>query len=360
MGMKLQNQQSTPTKRMVYLDILRILAIVLVIFYHTNYKGFSFFTSAEDSLLFPFYLFCAVFSRTAVPLFFMVSGALLLKKEEPIPVILKKRFLKYAVVLTFASLVIYVEKNLSGEMSLKGFVRMLYATEETTQLWYLYTYLGLILSLPFMRKLSKNMKPADYMYLTCIMLLFSGLEIFDYVATRNAVRYNGDFQVVFTWTMVYYPLMGDFLANKLPIEKVTGKKMLGVAGLGVLAIAVSGLLTCVLHAEVGDWNSMNLEQFFATLIYLPTCAAFLGVRFLCSRWQMKAWLEKTLVYIGSCTFGVYLFEILYRKYTAFVYDALILHVPCYVACFAWIACVMLLGIAVTSVLKKIPLIRNLV
>ena len=58
-------------ERKVYLDALRLFAILCVLFNHTNTRGFAIFTIRTESLLFPFYLFCAVLCKVAVPLFWI-------------------------------------------------------------------------------------------------------------------------------------------------------------------------------------------------------------------------------------------------------------------------------------------------
>lgn len=80
------------TNRKSYIDLLKIMAIYMVLFNHTKDKGFILFTIAQGSKLYPFYLFNAIWIKIAVPLFFMTSGALLLGKEESIGQILKKEF----------------------------------------------------------------------------------------------------------------------------------------------------------------------------------------------------------------------------------------------------------------------------
>ena len=68
-------------KRKIYLDFLRIIAIFMVLFNHTGTSGFVLFTVTQRSALYPFYLFNAILIKIAVPLFFMISGVLLLGKN---------------------------------------------------------------------------------------------------------------------------------------------------------------------------------------------------------------------------------------------------------------------------------------
>ena len=102
---RIQNQTST---RDIYIDFLRIIAMFMVLFIHTNNRGYAMCVDAIGDPLFPFYLFCSAACKIAVPLFLMISGALLLKKDEPISVVLKKRTPRILCVLIAASFVHYV------------------------------------------------------------------------------------------------------------------------------------------------------------------------------------------------------------------------------------------------------------
>lgn len=71
--------------RTIYLDILRIIACLMVIFNHSNERGFLRFISDDmETALWWINLFFSTMCKSAVPIFFMISGALLLRKEETI------------------------------------------------------------------------------------------------------------------------------------------------------------------------------------------------------------------------------------------------------------------------------------
>ena len=96
-----------PTARLVHPDILRILAIYLVAFNHTGDRGYMLFAdSAGSALYFPYMAF-SVLCKIAVPIFFMISGALLLPKEESFKQLFQKRVLRMAVVLILVSIPYY-------------------------------------------------------------------------------------------------------------------------------------------------------------------------------------------------------------------------------------------------------------
>lgn len=65
--------------RLHYIEFLRVVACFFVIFNHTSIKGFFLFATADPgSLKFWLYLFISVFCKLSVPLFFAISGTLML------------------------------------------------------------------------------------------------------------------------------------------------------------------------------------------------------------------------------------------------------------------------------------------
>ena len=73
----------------IYFELMRILACGLVIFNHL--KGYSLYSMSNGIKQF-IYMCLTMITRVNVPLFFMISGALLLKKDENIILILKNVF----------------------------------------------------------------------------------------------------------------------------------------------------------------------------------------------------------------------------------------------------------------------------
>lgn len=86
-------------ERMLWADILRILAIYLVLVVHTTF----FPTTLNVSTLPSIALFAI--AKTCVPLFFMLSGALLLSRSEPQATFYKKRLTRFLYPFTFWTLI---------------------------------------------------------------------------------------------------------------------------------------------------------------------------------------------------------------------------------------------------------------
>lgn len=76
--------ESTASSRKIYLDVLRVLASFLVCYNHSF--GYHLFLDqeADGSILSWFNVFLSAVTTMDIPLFFMISGALLLENRSPI------------------------------------------------------------------------------------------------------------------------------------------------------------------------------------------------------------------------------------------------------------------------------------
>lgn len=102
----LQEQGRT---RKVYYEWIRLTACFFVIFNHL--KGYVLFRNASG-IKQAFYMVISVITKINVPLFFMVSGALLLERQEDIVTVLKKRVSRICLVILLFELGIYTECRL--------------------------------------------------------------------------------------------------------------------------------------------------------------------------------------------------------------------------------------------------------
>ncbi len=160
-------------KKIEYLEVLRIIACFMVIVNHT---AGGLFKDRAPSLTWFGGLFYFFSSKPAVPLFLMISGTVLLGKNDTYKKTLD-RILKIVIVLfVFSFLYKFVFFN-QLTYSLNGFIEFL--TEfinknATNAFWYMYLYIGILLMLPILQKMVKNFNKNDYMYLMLITIVFLG------------------------------------------------------------------------------------------------------------------------------------------------------------------------------------------
>ena len=85
-------------QKKTHLELIRLAAIFLVIWNHTRANGFGLYLTSDGVPLVVGY-FLSVYCKIAVPLFLMVSGALLIPKKEGIKELFKKRILRIVLVI---------------------------------------------------------------------------------------------------------------------------------------------------------------------------------------------------------------------------------------------------------------------
>jgi surface polysaccharide O-acyltransferase-like enzyme len=115
--------------------------------------------------------------RICVPLFFMISGVLLLEKEENIRVYFTKRIKKVVIPLVFWSLffVVWISlKDNTWPPDPKDFLDILY-NPSYYHLWFFYTLIGIYLLVPLLRKFIPNSDERLIKYTLLIWILFSSI-----------------------------------------------------------------------------------------------------------------------------------------------------------------------------------------
>lgn len=266
----------------IHLDILRIIAIYFIIFNHTYTNGYFLFSIRRDSLFFPFYLFLSIACKIAVPIFFMISGALLLKKEDSLQLILKKRVLRIVIVLTVFSFFQYLYSlNFQfEEFSWSEFFTILYSSEHATAYWYLYAYLGYLLMIPFLRKLATYMSNKEFIWLILLRLIIGALlPIMQYLIWKGDIRSNPDFLLnIVVQDSIFYPLLGYYIEHLVPRKYINKKIMIQLLFASICAISISGLLTYYRCVQSNDWSVAPNQIFHSILIFIPAAAIFYSIK----------------------------------------------------------------------------------
>lgn len=352
---------STRTKnRKLHMDVLRCIAIYMVLFNHTSKSGFTLFTIRQESPLCGIYVCWSIFIKIAVPLFFMISGALLLGKEESIRTIIQKRFLRFAIVLVVASFIMYVYtiRNSIGDFSIKHFLKLLYSDGVVIPYWYLYSYLAYILLLPFLRKIAQRLSNKEYLYMIVIYIGIQCLNILQFLIWKGDVFRNQYFVFFFMENNIFFPLLGYFLENRLLERYINKRNIICMAILSVVSIILIAKLTLYRCNLLNDWSDRTSTVFFFSFIFIPAATVYLGCKLYFSNHVVSDKVSKFISGASATTFGIYLFETIYREQTAQVFEVLKPRIHDMPACLIWILCACILGMIITWVIRKIPLVRK--
>jgi surface polysaccharide O-acyltransferase-like enzyme len=353
-------------QKYIYMEIMRIVAIIFVIFNHTINNGFFLFsTKPIGSIQFWVYLSFSVFCKFSVPLFFMISVALLLGKDEPIKKIWIKRVSKMIIVLIVFSFVYYlngIKWNLKNT-NIIDFLKGLYTCKISTVLWYIYAYIGYLISLPFLRSLVRNLKSNHYYYMMGIALLFIGIiPCIDFLVFKGKYSLTPNFNI--SWLIsiiVLYPCLGYFLQNQF--EKFKDKKVILLLWiLNFVGIIISCYMTFY-KAQIDGIIKENISQKFHSNFALINCTCmFISIRYIFENIKLPNIFNKIICSLGSCVFGIYLFHVLIIRDENMVRvldNIKKIGINSMIAVFIWCLLAMLMSYVITFILKKIPGIKKI-
>ena len=160
--------------RIIYLDIIRVVAIVCVVILHSA----STFLYQFNSIPVNNWQIANIYDsavRMSVPLFFMISGVLFLKmKNESLKVFFKKRFIKiFLSLMAWSFIYILFRKYILNENVniIKDFILSI-IRKEYYHLWFIYTLLGIYLFIPILKIIVKN-SPRELLYYYVVLFFIS-------------------------------------------------------------------------------------------------------------------------------------------------------------------------------------------
>ena len=348
-------------KRKIHIEILRIVSIYCVMFNHTQDNGFFYFSKDIDNPISFFYMFSSVLCKVAVPIFFMITGAVLLNKEENLKELFIKRILKYVLILLGVSLIYYFGLRSQSTLTIGNFIETIYSSEVTTGMWYLYSYLGILIMLPILRKVVKVLSVKEYEYMfICHLILVGLLPMLEYLIWNREQVLNPSFSaVIFTTNNIFYVLLGYYIENVFEKKAMTKGKTVIVGLGGILAIVISCAMTYYRASIMGICNQSVSQVFFSSLISVPCVAVYCITYKICEK-GFRGKIERVIVNTGGAVFGAYLLEKIIRLVTAPIYNICNQIFNPYWSSVGWVVIGMTLGLIFVIIIKKIPIIGKYV
>lgn len=349
-------------RSLVHIEFLRIICCYLVMFNHTDNNGFFLFSIAKESNLYWIYMFISIGCKVAVPIFLMISGALLLGKDESIKDIYCKRIFKFVIILIAISVLyqIYDWKYHNAEFHLASCLKTIYSNRASVALWYLYSYISVLTMLPFLRKMVRLMETRDYLYLAAGHVCIVGIiPVTQYYLSNGTVFLNGNFSaILFTASNIFFVIMGYFFEKILKNKYFNWKNALALVTLSVLCIILSCIMTQYKADLTGVLSEAESQTFHNALIAIPTFTVYYLSKMLFMKVRIGTKILKCIQFVGSTTFGVYLFERILRERMVFIFNGLKPIIRTMPACLIYIFACLAIGVVIVGILKKIPIIRK--
>jgi surface polysaccharide O-acyltransferase-like enzyme len=316
----------------------------------------------------------SIIARINVPLFFMISGALLLPKNESYKKVFQKRIVRFIILLFGWMFIFYLAHKLRavylGEPYEFKISTYLYGTlnrslDDTIPYWYFYSYLGFLCMLPFLQRMAKGMSKTDFYVLLGFHFLFTSFLpvinlIFQYFNLPQISIYS-DFSIPLATTRsIFYPLIGYYLDQKVDMKEWKESKILRLIMLMIVTV-FSTIIVIYIDKCINGAYSTNFIQLFD---YMLAIYSFLLIKYFFEIKNTEIFSEKQINYIcmaGSLTLGIYILDPLFKIFIYPYYESLLFPTfPVILISFLWVIISMFLGGFTTYLLKKIPVIKKLI
>jgi surface polysaccharide O-acyltransferase-like enzyme len=279
--------KSSSLSTLRWVDLVRVIGAFLVVMAHVSYGG------GGSELISAYYF---VISRVAVPLFFMVSGYLLLRKEEPYGEFFRKRALKVALPFLIWSVVYLLWKRegfdsgFSFDLVLSYLVKIVRGPREN-HLWFFYALIGLYLFTPILRVFVARASLRDLYYFCG--LWFMVVPVFSFLQEFTPIKIG--FELYFIAGYSGYFMLGHLLGK----FQYNRHQLYGLAFLFlILSIGTTALNRFVDSEYFAGYLSMN--------IVLMTVFAFVLLREV----QIGDRLNNFLAPFSRASFGIYLVHVI--------------------------------------------------
>lgn len=298
-----------------YIDLIRALSCVLVVAIHVSAVDFDVFsyTSLEWSIA----RLINCIGMNGVPLFFMISGALLLNSNYQLSIKklvfdkIGKLLLAYLLTCFFYNLVPFFR----GWVPLEWFYIKECLLEGTIygiglyHVWFIPVLLGIYLLLPVLK--AAFAKKENCEYFLCLFLIagivIPTLQLFELPGQIDRLLSHLKDQYFVDMIMGYvgYFVLGHYLHSFEPF-KWTQKKGIIVWILTIIAI-LSTYVGCLLDSYKTETTSSLFNTPFSMNLALGSCGIFLLVKELGSRIKSEK-THRMIRKFASYTLGIYLFH----------------------------------------------------
>lgn len=341
--------------RIIYFDVLNILAIVGVIGMHMN--GIVHTNPNTRAWSTSLLVECVMYF--AVPVFVMLSGSTLMgyREKYDTKTFFLKRFVKILIPLIFWAIVMFGYKIITNQMSafnifdIKAWVNAFFANKEESTYYFLFEILGVYLTMPLLSLLTKKEYRKTLWFIVSLFFIFNGflpniLKLFDiYWNEAFSIRING----YIIYAILWYLLSTEELCKKQKTVIYVG---------AIIGIIYRYLTTFILSKKAGvvvrtTWG------YFSWHCILLSSAVFIFIKSLQidKKLKNKMKIKQMLSTISSCSFGIYLIHMIikYMINVLFNWNA-----------YSWsyrtfgIIVVYAISFIIVYILKKIPIIRRVV
>lgn len=326
--------------RIPYLDSLRVMATLAVVLLHVS----AIYWGAEE-VSSPSWIIATFYDgivRWCVPVFVMISGALLLDPDRSIKQAWRiKRVLIPLLIWSGVYALVDHARGASWIGTFQNFLTGHY------HLWYIYMLIGLYLILPLLKKLSENERLESYFLLLAFLFNFVLPQVTDIL--RIAIpELGGLIEVIlgkmrlqFVLGYSGYFMLGHWLHNR----SFSNEQRLIVYLLGTVGMILTVILTFTTSVWTGQPEKLFFSYFSCNVLF-TSIAVFVLFRYL--EHSVKA--DPVIKKVSDLSFGVFLIHTLVLEALSSMLPemSLIIRIP------VTALLVFVISMLITALLRMIP------
>lgn len=331
-------------ERIYYMDILRIMAITAVILVHIA-------SNPTDQLQFigtTHWWIADIINgslRWTIPIFFMLSGALLLdsKKEEDIVHFYKRSFKRLGIPFIVWSVIYFLLKYycfkynepVEGIAMVGIFFKEFLVDDIYSHLWFMYSIIGMYFISPFLKKMVRSLSKKELLIILWAWVVVSFIypqicRIYNMI-TNSEIQIR-IFELPFLMGYAGYFILGYYL-KKYDVKKKT-KFIIYI--LGFISSVIVAPLTYLVSINKTSLDEQFFEHFVVISLFMAM-AVFILIKDINWKEILNDNMKKIIVSLSSSTFGIYFVHLVVEvlilsPLTSKLYKDSLLIIPLYIVC----------------------------
>ena len=339
-------------KRVIYYDILNILAIIAVITMHCN----GIVHGNPNTRAWNFSLIIECICYWAVPVFIMLSGANLLNYREKYDTkhFFKKRILKVLIPFVFWALIMFIWKKCTGQInanlnSIKDYANFFLSNKEEPTYYFIFEILGIYLTMPLLSRLAKKEYRGTLWLTVGIFFVFNAT--IPNILGLFQINWNSSFSVkIGGW--IIYVIIGYLLST----QDLTKKQKAFIYIFAIVGLIYRYLTTFYLSKIAGTVVKTTWGYTSWHCILLAS-SVFLIVKDLKLSNLENNTIQNLIQKTSSCSLGIYLIHMIVRYY-----EINLLNINTASWQFRTIGAITtyLISLLIVYLLKKIPIVKKIV
>ncbi len=290
--------------RIIVLDILKIISAYMIIIIHVSGTIYSTYEIGSRSWLGG--LFLNTISRFAVPMFVMISGILMLKKEEvSIKGSIKKALKALSALIFWSLLYIIIRYIYYGEGDIIGdSLVLLFKRGPSGHLWYGYLLIWIYLFVPILSVLYHKLDKTKKLYFVLIALVVP--SIMDTFSTMFEI--GGFKMLVAYYTNIHLGYIGMMFLGAYLFEYKSISRLLGFI-LAILGFSITFILSSYfsLKSQTAQFGLFDETMFGNVLLATGILSFALSFPL---KYSIGGFLNK-IVKLSELSLGVYFSHVLF-------------------------------------------------